>query len=129
MRNSNPKILPVFDPLAEQGEGQLFCPSVSTLVQTCLYLNRIREQATARTHICADVKDPIPICRKRVGLTDGRLKTPKHCTQGKKDALKNKTKTKKNLRNTVLWLLAFPEESSPNFPCVTIRTRNLSNLM
>ena len=29
---------PRFDPMVGQGEGQFFCPSESTLVQTCLCL-------------------------------------------------------------------------------------------
>ena len=36
-QNSNPED-PGFDPLVGQGEGQFFCPSESTLVQTCLCL-------------------------------------------------------------------------------------------
>ena len=36
----------------------------------------------ARTQICVHVKDPISICRKRVGLTAGGMETRKHCTQG-----------------------------------------------
>ena len=65
---------------------------------------------TARTQIYAHVKDPISICYKRLGLTAGGMKTQKHCTQG----------TKKKLGSAVLWLLAFPGESSPNFLCLAL---------
>ena len=36
---------------------------------------------TARTQSHAHVRDPIPICRKRVGLTAGSMETRKQCTQ------------------------------------------------
>ena len=41
---------------------------------------------TARTQMCAHVKDPISISRKRLGLTAGSMETRKHCTQGRKQA-------------------------------------------
>ena len=64
--SSNPRN-PGFDLLAGQGEKQ-FClyPSESTHVQTCLCLTA-GFVCTARTQMCAHVKDPISICRKRVG--------------------------------------------------------------
>ena len=37
---------PVFDPLADHGEGQFFCPSKPTLVQTCLCLTPLRVYGT-----------------------------------------------------------------------------------
>ena len=70
---------PGFDPLAGQGEGQFFCPSESTLVQTYLCLNPPRVYG-ASTHICALVKDPTSICRKRAGLTAGGRFTLKYYT-------------------------------------------------
>ena len=59
---------------------------------------------TVHTQMCAHAKDSISICHKRVGLTAGGMETQKHCTQGKK----------KKLGSTILWLFAFPRESSPN---------------
>ena len=56
---------------------------------------------TTRTQICAHIKDPISICRKRIGLTAGGMETRKHCTQGKEE------KSWLALYD-VLWLLAFP---------------------
>ena len=69
---------PGFDPLTGQGEGQSFCPSESTFVQTCLCLTPpscVRQ----RTQICAHAKDPISIGRKRVGITAGGRVTQKYC--------------------------------------------------
>ena len=60
---------------------------------------------TARTQICAHVKDPIYICRKRIGFAAGGMEPRKHCTQGRK------------LGRAVLCLLAFPRESCANFSC------------
>ena len=37
---------------------------------------------------------------------------------------RRKNKTKK-LGSAVLWLLVFPGESSPNFPCIALGTRTL----
>ena len=34
---------------------------------------------TARTNICAHVKHPISICRKRIGLAAGGMATHKYC--------------------------------------------------
>ena len=65
----------------------------------------------ARTQICAHVKDPISFCRKRISLTAGSMETSKHCTPRKKTEEKN---TKK-IGSAVLWLLAFPGESSTIF--------------
>ena len=55
-----------------------FCPSELTLVQTCLYMDPA-SCVMARTQICAHVKDPLSICRKRVGLTAGGILTHKYC--------------------------------------------------
>ena len=41
---------------------------------------------TARTQIYARVKDPISICRERVGLTAGRMETRKRGIQGGKQS-------------------------------------------
>ena len=61
-------------------------------------------------YIYIHVKDPISICRKRVGM-----KTRKHCTQERNNN-KNK-KQNKRLGSAVLWLLAFP---NPNVPCIAL---------
>ena len=45
---------------------------------------------------------------KKAVLTAGGMETQKYCTQKKK---------KKTLGSAILWLLAFPGESSPTFPC------------
>ena len=82
----------------------------------------------ARTQICANVKDPISICRKRVVFTAGGMETLKHCTQegvgGQVDA---------ELASAVLWLLAFPgdEVARSNFPCIALgyETVIFSNLI
>ena len=75
-RNSNPKTLHGFDPLAGQGEKQSFCsPSESTLVQTCLCLTPLRLYGTHPHR--AHVKDPMSMCRKRGGLTAGGMETRK----------------------------------------------------
>ena len=66
---------PGFDPLAGQDNDQFFCPSESTLVQTCLCLNPHRVRHTPK--FCVHIQDPIAICRKRVGLTAGGMVTQK----------------------------------------------------
>ena len=74
---------PGFDPLAGQGGVQFFWPaSESTLVQTC-FVPDPPFVCTARIKTCAHVKDPILICRKRVGLKAVGIETRKHCTQEK----------------------------------------------
>ena len=72
---------PGFDPLAEQGEKQ-FSVARSQLVGrlACAWTPFV---CTARTHICPHVKDPISICRKRVGLTVAGMETRKHWTEEK----------------------------------------------
>ena len=60
---------------------------------------------TAHTQMCPHVKDPISMCRKRVGLTASDMETQKHCTQ------KERKKA---------GLLAFPRKSSPSFPCIAL---------
>ena len=93
---------PGFDPLVGQGEEQ-FCFSVppeSNLVQTCLCLT---PPSMACTQICANVKDPMYICLKRVGITAGGMETQKHCAKGH---------THKKLGSAVQWLLAFPRKAA-----------------
>ena len=63
------------------GRGGLGGPKV----QTC-FCALSPFVCTARTQMCAHVKDPIPICRKWVGLTAGDIEKRKHCTQGKQKA-------------------------------------------
>ena len=100
----------MFDPLAGQGEGQFF---LSLRVNSCadsFVSDPPSCQCTAPTQICAYGKDAKSICRKRVGLTEGGMETRKHCTLGD-----NK------LGSAVpLWLLDFPRDSSPNFPCIAL---------
>ena len=98
----------MFDPLAGQGQKLFFCLSESTLVHPPPSL------CVLHTQMCAHVKDPISICRQRVALTAGGMETRKHCTYiGKQNK-------KENLGSAVLWLLAFPRESSPIFQCIAI---------
>ena len=107
---------PRFDPLA----GQSVCIQtvvLSTRVNSCtdsFVADPPSCQCTARTHICAHVKDLISICRKRVGLAAGGMETHKHCTQGKENI---------KLGSAVLWLLAFPGGKQPEFPVHCIGTR------
>ena len=53
------------------------------LVQISLCLTTLRV-CTARTQMCAHVKDPISIYRTRVGLTASGMNSRKHCTQHRK---------------------------------------------
>ena len=111
---------PGFDPLMSvPGWGTVF---LSPRVNSCadLFVPEPPCVCTARTHMCAHVKDTISICRKRVGLTAGGIETRKHCTQ----------KEKKKLGRAVQWLFAFPGgKSSPNLPCIALGTRKLSSLI
>ena len=66
---------------------------------------------TARTQICAHVKDHMCICRKREGLAAGGIKTREHYRR-------KKSTTTQIQCSAVLCLLAFPGESSPNCPCL-----------
>ena len=62
-QDSNQKTLgSMADALVGQGEGQLFYPSESTPVQTCLCLTPLRVYNNTCTQICEHVK--IPSCRK-----------------------------------------------------------------
>ena len=70
-RKSNPKTQGSI-PWWGKCEGHFFlCSSESTLVCT----RQASFVCTARTQMCAHVKDPIYICRKRVGLTAGGIET------------------------------------------------------
>ena len=87
-------------------------PTSPALMQTCLCLTPPPPfVCTARTQICAQFKDPISICRKSVGLTASGTETRKHYIQDKR-------KENKLGSAAILSLLAFPRESSPNFPCI-----------
>ena len=55
---------PGFDPLAGQGEKLSVHPS-QLLCRLVCSLNPSSCAGTARTHICAHVKDPISICREK----------------------------------------------------------------
>ena len=65
---------PGFDPLARQSEGQfVLYPSESNIVEICLCLTTLPAYSRAAcTPICAHVKDPIFICRKRVYVYHSR---------------------------------------------------------
>ena len=74
---------PGFDPLAGAMVAPVF---LSLLVSSCadfLFVPDPPSCVTARSQICAHVKDPRSICRKRAGLTSGGMETRKHYTQGK----------------------------------------------
>ena len=69
--------------------------------------------------MCAHVKDPISIYRKRVDLTAVGMVHENTAQKGEKP-----------LCSAVVWLLAFPGESSPNVACIAINgIRKLSNLI
>ena len=70
---------------------------------------------TARTQMCAHVKDAVSICRKRVGLTADGMETQKLCAHWGRGGVGGG-----GLVSAVLGLLAFPVESSPNFPCINV---------
>ena len=76
-----------FDRLAGQGEGQLFYPHESTLVQRWLCLNPLPVYDTHPALMCVHVKDPVSICCKSVGLTAVGMETQKHRTQEKNKKL------------------------------------------
>ena len=67
--------------------------------------------------ICAHIRYPIAICRKRVGRTAEKNTKTVH------------TEHKLGSTRRTMALLAFPGKSSPNIPCNAVRTRNLSNLI
>ena len=58
-----PKTSGFLDPLTAQSEKQFFLSpaSESTLVQTCLFVPDPNFVCTARSHVCAHVKDPISL--------------------------------------------------------------------
>ena len=77
--------------------------------------------------MCAHVKDPISICRKRVGITADGVETRKDCTHdislielvfnaqstAKVIIIRGKKQKTKLVSATVLWLLAFPHGKQP----------------
>ena len=66
---------PGFDLLVGQGEGQFFCPSE---LNSCADLFALDSPACVwYAPKCVRVKEPISICRKRVGLTSGAMETRK----------------------------------------------------
>ena len=79
-------------------------------MQTDLLLTPFRVHGTHPHKKRVRVKDPVSICRTRAGLTAGGMETRKHCMQ----------EGKKKLGSAVLWLLAFPDGSSPNVPCIAL---------
>ena len=97
-----------------------FCTS---RVNSCADFVRAPLVCTARTQMCTHVKYPLSICRKSESGPHSQWhgNTKKTARRGKKQRKKN------NLGSAVLWLLAFPRESIPNFPC--IGSGNLSNLI
>ena len=66
---------PGFDPMVGQGEEQVFCPPPSQLL--------CRLVCAWPPFVCT-WKDPVSICRNRVGLTSCGMETRKHCTEDKK---------------------------------------------
>ena len=113
---------PGFEPLLEQGEGQVFCPAESTLVQTRLCRTPVCVYGTSKfVRTLLKVKAPISICHQRVGNTASGMETRKHCAQGRKKPSK--------LGSTAQWLLAFPRGNSPNFRCITMGVGQESNLL
>ena len=71
---------PMFYPQVGErgGEAVFLSLRVNSYAQTRLCLTPPFE-CTARTQICARVKDPIYICRKRVGLAADGIGTQKYC--------------------------------------------------
>ena len=57
-----------FNPLVGQGEEQFFCPSVNSGPDLFVSDPPLNYLSTACTQICAHVKDPMSICRKRLDL-------------------------------------------------------------
>ena len=98
-RNSN------LQTLAGQGQGQVLCFSESTLVQSCLCLTRPPSCARHEPKFVRTLKIPYPSVVKESSRWYGNTK---HSTHGK------------TLGSAVLWLLAFPGESCPNFLCITL---------
>ena len=105
---------PGFDPLAGQGKLQFLYSSESTLVQIGLCLSLLRVYYVTHPN-GAHVKDPVSICRKRVGITAGGMETRKHCTHkvggggGGGDA--------GELGSAALWLLVFTPGKASRIVC------------
>ena len=76
-RNSNTKTLDLI-PWRGRVKGSFF---LSLRVNSCadLFVPNAPFARTARTQICAHVKDPLSISRKRVGLTTAVMVTQKQC--------------------------------------------------
>ena len=95
-RSSNPKTLGSIRLGVEQGEEQVCYVRPSQLfVQTSLCLTPL-SSVRHSPKMCAHVKDPKSIYRKRVGLRAGGMETRKYCTQ------------EKEVDSAVLWLFALP---------------------
>ena len=100
------------NPLAEQGKGQFFSVPPSQLLRNMC----VPDPTSCARHVakvCAHVKDPISICRKRVG--------------GMENTKTLHTGVKEKLGSAVLWLFAFPGGKQPEFTMHCIGTRKLSN--
>ena len=78
-RNSNPKTQGSIPWRSRVRDSFSVPPSQLWYRPACVWL---LFACTARTQICAHVKDPISICRKRIGLTAGGIETQKYRTQG-----------------------------------------------
>ena len=118
-----PKVMARFDSLTGWGEKHYFCPSESAN----FFVPDPPSPYGTPPNLCGTaVKLKIsagyyPSGRERVGLKSrwyGNMKTLRTQDRGKKV---------KKLGSTVLWLLAFPREKTPNFSCTG--TRKLSNLI
>ena len=99
-----------FNLLVGQGEEQFFCPSKSTLVQTCLCLTP-PFVCMASTLIFTHLKTNNPIY---VYISICRKKSRPHSRQCRNTKTLH-TGEKKKKCWLVPWLFTFPRESSPNF--------------
>ena len=106
-RNSNPKTLGSIPGLGRLRDSFSIPPS-QLLCRLCLCLTPLSLYGT-HPNLCLCAYLCISICCKRVGFTDGVIETGKHCTQ---EIIK--------LGCSVLWLLTFRGESSPNFLCIAL---------
>ena len=70
---------PGFDPLVGKGGGgSIYVPPSQPLCRL-VFCTGPPFVCMARNQTCAHIKDPVPICRKRVGLTAGGMVTEKYC--------------------------------------------------
>ena len=77
-RNSNPTILGSIPWWGRVKDGFSVPPSQHLCRLLCAWPPFV---CKAHTQMCVHVKDPVAICRKRVGLKASGMDTQKHCTQ------------------------------------------------